>query len=150
MQIGFFAIGIGPSADPELLALAALVVEQCAFHSLWTGEHVPSWSCQYASKVSLRSGRQDATPDYQGRFSRSICHADLRRRPYDRPSGGQPALPCTEHNPVVLAKQVASLDKLSGGRFDFGCRRRWLAEIRCRRRTLGAARRGARENISRR
>ncbi len=34
MQIGFFAIGIGPSADPELLALAARAVEQCAFHSL--------------------------------------------------------------------------------------------------------------------
>jgi alkanesulfonate monooxygenase SsuD/methylene tetrahydromethanopterin reductase-like flavin-dependent oxidoreductase (luciferase family) len=49
MQIGFFAIGIGPSADPELLALAAHAVERCAFHSLWTGEHVVLVS-QYASK----------------------------------------------------------------------------------------------------
>jgi len=40
MQIGFFAVGIGPSADPELLALAARAIEQCGFHSLWTGEHV--------------------------------------------------------------------------------------------------------------
>ena len=49
MQIGFFAVGIGPSADPELLALAARAIEQCGFHSLWTGEHVVLVS-QYASK----------------------------------------------------------------------------------------------------
>ena len=49
MQIGFFAVGIGPSANPELLALTARAVEQCGFHSLWTGEHVVLVS-QYASK----------------------------------------------------------------------------------------------------
>ena len=49
MQIGFFAVGIGPSANPELLALAARAVEQCGFHSLWTGEHVVLVS-QYSSK----------------------------------------------------------------------------------------------------
>ena len=49
MQIGFFAVGIGPSANPELLALTARTVEQCGFHSLWTGKHVVLVS-QYASK----------------------------------------------------------------------------------------------------
>ena len=52
MQIGFFAVGAGPSADPELLALAARAVEQCGFHSLWTGEHVVLVS-QYCIKISL-------------------------------------------------------------------------------------------------
>ncbi|MGH8010840.1 MAG: TIGR03619 family F420-dependent LLM class oxidoreductase, partial [Candidatus Binatia bacterium] len=33
-----------------------------------------------------------------------------------------------EHNPVVLAKNVASLDFLSRGRFDFGVGIGWLAE----------------------
>ena len=52
MQIGFFAIGIGPSADPELLGLAARAVEQCAFHSLWTGEHVVlTGSCAWTERT---------------------------------------------------------------------------------------------------
>ena len=33
-----------------------------------------------------------------------------------------------ERNPVVTAKEIASLDKLSGGRFDFGVGIGWLAE----------------------
>ena len=49
MQNGFFAVGIGPSADPELLALAARATGQCEFHSLWTDEHVVLVS-QHASK----------------------------------------------------------------------------------------------------
>ena len=33
-----------------------------------------------------------------------------------------------ERNPVVTAKEVASLDTLSGGRFNFGIGVGWLAE----------------------
>src|SRR5713101_1184333 len=109
MQIGFFAIGIGPSADPELLALAARAVEQCGFHSLWTGEHVVLVS-QYASKYPYaQDGRMPLPTTKTVRLGTGICLVP-------------------EHNPVVLAKQVASLDKLSGGRFDFGVGIGWLAE----------------------
>ena len=53
-----------------------------------------------------------------------------------------------EHNPVVLAKQVASLDKLSGGRFDFGVG--WLAEEFAAVGVPWDRRADARGNISRR
>jgi alkanesulfonate monooxygenase SsuD/methylene tetrahydromethanopterin reductase-like flavin-dependent oxidoreductase (luciferase family) len=33
-----------------------------------------------------------------------------------------------EHNPLVLAKTVATVDQLSGGRFIFGAGVGWLAE----------------------
>ena len=49
MQIGFFAVGIGPSADPEMIALTARTVEQTGFHSLWAPEHVVLIG-QYASR----------------------------------------------------------------------------------------------------
>ena len=40
MKIGFFAIGIGPAADPEVVALSAQTAEQCGFYSIWAPEHV--------------------------------------------------------------------------------------------------------------
>ena len=68
MQIGFFAVGIGPSADPELLALAARAIEQCGFSLIVDGRACrPGQSV--CIKISVHAGRQDAAPDYEGRLS---------------------------------------------------------------------------------
>ena len=45
---------------------------------------------------------------------------------HDRIATGVPLSP--EHNPVIVAKQTASLDKLSGGRFTLGIRIGWPRE----------------------
>jgi probable F420-dependent oxidoreductase len=127
MQIGFFAVGIGPSADPDLLARTARAVEDCGFHSLWTGEHVVLLG-QYTSKYPYTlDGRMPLpTPkvDFLDPFA-TLTFAAAHTKTV-RLGTGICLVP--EHNPVVLAKQVASLDKLSGGRFDFGVGIGWLAE----------------------
>ena len=127
MQIGFFAVGIGPSAHPELLALSARAVEQCEFHSLWTGEHVVLVS-QYASKYPYTQDGRMPLPttsidilDPFATLTFAAAHTKTVRL-------GTGICLVPEHNPVVLAKQVASLDKLSCGRFDFGVGIGWLAE----------------------
>ena len=127
MQIGFFAIGIGPSADPELLALAARAVEQCAFHSLWTGEHVVLVS-QYAAKYPYAQDGRMPLPTTKVDFLDPFATLTFAAAHTKTVRLGTGICLVPEHNPVVLAKQVASLDKLSGGRFDFGVGIGWLAE----------------------
>ena len=39
MQVGYFAIGIGIGADPEVVSITAQTAEEGGFHSLWAPEH---------------------------------------------------------------------------------------------------------------
>jgi probable F420-dependent oxidoreductase len=127
MQIGFFAIGIGPSADPELIALTARTVEQCGFHSLWAPEHVVFLK-EFASKYPYAQDGKLPTPstkipllDPLATLTFASAHTKTLRL-------GTGVYLVPERNPVVTAKQVVSLDVLSGGRFDFGVGIGWLAE----------------------
>jgi len=149
MQIGFFAIGIGPSADPELLALAARAVEQCAFHSLWTGEHVVLVS-QYASKYPYAQDGRMPLPTTKVDFLDPFATLTFAAAHTKTVRLGTGICLVPEHNPVVLAKQVASLDKLSGGALtsvsaSAGSPRNSLPSA-----YPGSGARSARENISRR
>ena len=53
MKIGYFAIGIGLAADPEILETMAQTAEACGFHSVWAPEHVVLID-QYVSKYPYR------------------------------------------------------------------------------------------------
>jgi probable F420-dependent oxidoreductase len=127
MQIGFFAVGIGPSADPEIIALTARTAEQGGFHSLWAPEHVVLLD-QYASKYPYSKDGKLPMPntkiDILDPFT-ALTFAAAHTKTI-RLGTGICLLP--ERNPVVTAKEIASLDKLSGGRFDFGIGVGWLAE----------------------
>lgn len=126
MKIGLIGAGVGPAAEPEVIALMAQTAEQCGFHSLWAPEHVVLVD-QYASKYPYSTDGRFALPtqmDFLDPFSALTFAAAHSKR--IRLGTGICLLP--EHNPVVLAKVVAGLDKLSKGRFDFGVGIGWLAE----------------------
>jgi len=126
MKIGLFAVGIGPSADPEMIALSARTAEQCEFHSLWAPEHVVLIE-QYASQYPYsKDGKlpMPTTVDILDPFAALTFAAAHTKK--IRLGTGICLVP--ERNPVVTAKEIASLDKLSGGRFDFGVGVGWLAE----------------------
>jgi len=126
VKIGLIGAGVGPAAEPEVIALMAQVAEQCGFHSLWAPEHVILVD-QYASKYPYSTDGRFALPtqmDLLDPFSALTFAAAHSKR--IRLGTGICLLP--EHNPVVLAKVIAGLDKLSKGRFDFGVGIGWLAE----------------------
>lgn len=127
MHIGFAFIGVGVSAEPEVITRIATAVEACGYHSLWAPEHIVLLE-RYASKYPY-SG-DGAMPfasmeiDLLAPFLALTFAAAVTRRV--RLGTGICLVP--ERQPLVTAKEVATLDKLSGGRFDFGIGIGWLKE----------------------
>lgn len=127
MQIGFFGIGIGATANPELLGLAARRAEECGYHSIWQGEHVvllDQYRSTYPYSQDGRLPMQTTEVDLLDPFLGLSYAAALTER--IRLGTGVCLVP--ERNPLITAKEVATLDKLSGGRFDFGVGIGWLEE----------------------
>jgi hypothetical protein len=49
MEIGYFAVGIGPTVEPEWVRTVATTAERLGFSTIWAPEHVVLLD-QYASK----------------------------------------------------------------------------------------------------
>ncbi|MGH7963958.1 MAG: LLM class F420-dependent oxidoreductase [Candidatus Binatia bacterium] len=127
MQIGIFPVGLGLVADPELITLFARTAEHCGFHSLWAGEHVVFLK-DSISKYPYAQGGVLPLPstkipllDPLAALTFAAAHTKTLRL-------GTGVYLVPERHPVVTAKQIASLDVLCGGRFDFGVGIGWLAE----------------------
>jgi len=126
MKIGLFTPFASPVATPEYVSTAAITAEQCGFHSFWALEHVVLFD-DYASQYPYaEDGRIPASPgsgflDPFGALNYLAAVTETIRL-------GTGICLVPQRNPVYTAKEVANLDWLSGGRFDFGIGVGWLAE----------------------
>ena len=109
---------------------AAPAAEERGFEALFIGEHT---HCPVGTSHSYTTGRygtgkvtkEGYLPDFYKRFpdpyitltAAAMCTTTIRL-------GTCIALPA-EHNPIVLAKEIATLDQLSNGRFEFGIGYGW-------------------------
>jgi probable F420-dependent oxidoreductase len=125
MKIGFFAVGIGPTVEPERIRSIAVNAERLGFASIWAPEHVVLLE-RYSSKYPYSSGEFPMPTDtpINDPFTTLAYVAACTSR--IKLGTGICLVP--EHNPLVLAKTVATLDRLSGGRFILGVGVGWLAE----------------------
>lgn len=127
MNIGFAFIGPGPAAEPEVIRVIATTAEAAGFHSLWAPEHIVLLD-KYASKYPYSGdGKmpfETMSVDILDPFLALTYAAAVTSR--IRLGTGICLVP--ERHPLTTAKEVASLDKLSGGRFDFGIGIGWLKE----------------------
>ena len=123
MKYGVMIFATDMAMDPGALAAAA---EERGFESLW----VPG-ACAHARRPRDAVSRAQRTV----RFPSSTTACTIPFVALGAAAGatseirlGTSICLVTEHEPIALAKQVASLDYISGGRFEFGIGAGWLAE----------------------
>ncbi|MEX2481776.1 MAG: LLM class F420-dependent oxidoreductase [Gammaproteobacteria bacterium] len=127
MKIGFGFIGTGCAGEPDTIAAIASTCEACGFHSLWAPEHIVLLD-RYASSYPYSADGvmpfETMAIDLLDPFIALTYAAAVTTT--IRLGTGVCLLP--ERQPLVTAKVVASLDKVSKGRFDFGIGLGWLRE----------------------
>jgi probable F420-dependent oxidoreductase len=126
MRIGIFAPLASPIATASYVRALAEGAEQRNFHSIWLGEHVvlfDDYSSRYPYSPDGRipAGGENGLLDPLAALG-FLAAATRRIRI------GTAVVLVPQRNPVYTAKEIATLDVLSGGRVDFGVGVGWLAE----------------------
>jgi len=126
MKFGISFANAGPAAQPAHASELAQLAEQNGFESLWTVEHVVvprdyASTYPYAQSGRMPGGEETDIPDPLIWLAHVAAGTQRIRL-------GTGILILPQRNPVILAKEVATLDLLSGGRVLLGVGVGWLAE----------------------
>ena len=110
LSFGLFGLNTGPCSYPDAAAQIARVAEAAGWESLWVGEH-----------VVLPEPRTSASPmNPRDRILDPIVALTYLAAHTKRVKIGTGVIILPQRNPLVLAKQLASLDVLAGGRLILG------------------------------
>jgi probable F420-dependent oxidoreductase len=126
MQVGLHALGIGTGAHRDVIDAVAVAAESYGFTTLWSGEHVimvDSASSRYPYSADGRIA-VPATADWIDPLI-GLSFVAAATSTIGVATG---VLLVPEHNPLVVAKQAATLDSLSGGRLTLGVGVGWSRE----------------------
>jgi probable F420-dependent oxidoreductase len=117
VKIGLFAINFGTCGDPQVAVKVAQAAEAAGFESVWTGEHIvlPDPALPIFPLAT-------ETPMLDTMVALTWVAAHTERI---RLGSGIIVLPL--RNPLLLAKELASVDVVSGGRLMIGVGAGWLA-----------------------
>ena len=98
-----------PFAGPEDFVAQARLCERLGYHSVWGNDHV-------TTQAYVREKFPGRTPNfYEPLITLAMC-----AQATERIKLGTALLVLPMREPVILAKQVATLDQMSGGRFILG------------------------------
>jgi probable F420-dependent oxidoreductase len=126
VRLGLHALGIGVGAQRAVIDAVAVAAERRGFGTLWAGEHVVMVDDPASCYPYSASGRiaVPAAADWIDPLI-GLSFAAAATTTIGIATG---VLLLPEHNPVVVAKQAATLDQLSGGRFTLGVGIGWSRE----------------------
>ena len=120
------ALGIGAGANRAVIDAVASAADGCGFATLWAGEHVVMVD-RSASRYPYADDGVIAVPA-QADWLDPMIALGFAAAASSRIGVATGVLLLPEHNPVVVAKQAASLDRLSGGRLTLGIGVGWSRE----------------------
>src|SRR5260370_21231738 len=126
MKIGISGIGIGTTAGPDKVSTIAVKAERLGYSTIGAPEHVVLLD-QYPSHYPYSPDHRlnmPMTRPFADPFITLTCAAMVTSK--IRLATGICLVP--EHNPLVLAKVVATLDFVSKGRVILGVGIGWLQE----------------------
>lgn len=126
MRLGLHALGIGSGARRDVIDEVAVAAEQHGFATLWSGEHVVMVDRSDSRYPYSEDGRI-AVPA-EADWLDPMIGLSFAAAATSTIGIGTGVLLLPEHNPVLVAKQAATLDALSGGRFTLGIGIGWSRE----------------------
>ena len=127
MKIGFFGIGPCLAADPDVIKMIATTCEDAGYYSLWCPEHILLLD-DYAPKYPYTQDGVMPFPSMEVDLLDPFVALSFAAAVTSKIRLGTGICLVPERHPMTTAKEVASLDKLSNGRFDFGVGIGWLKE----------------------
>ena len=122
MNVGIFVFETAYSLDTAVLAKHA---EELGFESFWVPEHpvIP-----VTTTSPYRGSSDGVIPDTYKRIVDPFVALARASAVTTKIKLGTGICLVPEHNPLLLAKTIATLDHFSGGRFIFGIGAGWLKE----------------------
>ncbi|OAN36256.1 LLM class F420-dependent oxidoreductase [Mycolicibacterium iranicum] len=126
MRLGLHGLGIAAGAQRTVIDAVAATAERSGFATLWVGEHVVMVDESDSHYPYSDDGRIAISADadwLDPMITLSFAAAATNRIEL---ATGVLLLP--EHNPVITAKQAASLDRMTGGRLSLGVGVGWSKE----------------------
>jgi probable F420-dependent oxidoreductase len=125
MRLGIHLANYGPATTSSSILRLASAADELGFDSVWVSDHVVI-PCESRSVYPYPG--TVFTPDTAETFYEPLATLAFIAGATQRVRLGTSILVAPQRNPLVVAKQVATLDALSGGRVELGVGAGWLAE----------------------
>ncbi len=126
MKFGLAFANLGPASSPDGALTFARAAEAAGFESVWTVEHVVVPAGYESTYPYDPSGRMPGPEDSS--LPDPLIWLSFLASATTTLKLGTGVLILPQRNPLVLAKEVATLDVLSGGRVLLGIGSGWLEE----------------------
>lgn len=126
MRVGAKLPDFGQAAIENSIGDCARRAEEAGFDSVWVSDHIVMPVRSQSPYPFSKDGRmtwEPTAPWYEAIVSMAVASASTRRVEI-----GSAVLVVPLRNPILLAKQIATLDVLSKGRVTLGVGAGWLAE----------------------